>query len=39
MAVVTWWLDRNIKLSAEEVDSTFRLMTLPALEAIRRYRA
>jgi len=39
MAVVTWWLDRNIKLSAEEIDSTFRQMTLPALEAIRRSRA
>ena len=39
MGVVTWWLDRNIKLSAEEMDSTFRLMTLPALQAIRRSRA
>jgi AcrR family transcriptional regulator len=39
MAVVTWWLDRNIKLSVEEIDSTFRQMTLPALEAIRRSRA
>jgi AcrR family transcriptional regulator len=36
MAVVTWWLDRNIKLTAEEIDSTFRQMTLPALQAIRR---
>ena len=35
MAIVTWWLDRNIKLSAEEIDSTFRQMTLPALLAIR----
>jgi len=38
MAVVTWWLDRNIKLSAEEIDSTFRQMTLPALQAILRSR-
>jgi len=36
MAIVTWWLDRNIKLSAEEIDRTFRQMTLPALQAIRR---
>jgi AcrR family transcriptional regulator len=35
MAIVTWWLDRNIKLSAEEIDRTFRQMTLPALQAIR----
>lgn len=36
MAIVTWWLDRNIKLSAEEIDRIFRQMTLPALQAIRR---
>ena len=35
MAIVTWWLDRNIKLSAEEINRTFRQMTLPALQAIR----
>jgi AcrR family transcriptional regulator len=34
IAIVTWWLDRNIKLSAEEIDRTFRQMTLPALQAI-----
>jgi AcrR family transcriptional regulator len=35
MAIVTWWLDRNIKLSAEEIDRIFRQMTLPALQTIR----
>lgn len=35
LAVVTWWLDRRIKLSAEEVDRIFRQMTIPALDAIR----
>jgi len=35
MAIVTWWLDRNIKLTAEEIDAIFRQMTLPALDAIR----
>lgn len=35
MAIVTWWLDRNIKLSAQEIDNTFRQMTLPALQAVR----
>jgi AcrR family transcriptional regulator len=35
MSIVTWWLDRNIKLSAKEIDRTFRQMTLPALQTIR----
>ncbi len=35
MAIVTWWLDRSIKLTAEEIDRTFRQMTLPALQTIR----
>ncbi len=34
MAIVTWWLDRNIKLSAAEIDHAFRQMSLPALRAI-----
>jgi AcrR family transcriptional regulator len=34
MAIVTWWLDRSIKLSAEEIDHAFRQMSLPALQAI-----
>jgi len=38
MAIVTWWLDRSIKLSAEEIDRVFRQMTFPALEAIRSPR-
>ncbi len=33
MSVVTWWLDRNIKLSPEQVDAKFRQMTLLALRA------
>src|SRR5208283_3951310 len=28
MAIVTWWLDRNIKLSAEDINRTFLQMTL-----------
>ena len=31
MSMVTWWLDFNVKLSAEEIDKTFRQMTLPAI--------
>ncbi len=31
MAVLTWWLDHNIKLSPEQVDAKFRQMTLFAL--------
>jgi AcrR family transcriptional regulator len=34
LAIVTWWLDRNVKLSAEEIDRVFRQMTIPALQAI-----
>jgi len=34
-SIVTWWLDRNIRLTAEEINSSFRRMTLPALQAIR----
>jgi len=33
LAIVTWWLDRNIKLSPEEMDSAFRKMTTAAIEA------
>jgi AcrR family transcriptional regulator len=33
MSTVTWWLERNPKLSPEEIDSAFRQMTLPALQA------
>ena len=31
MSMVTWWLDFNVKLSPEEIDETFRQMTLPAI--------
>ena len=33
MSMVTWWLDFNVKLSPEEIDETFRQMTLPAVES------
>jgi AcrR family transcriptional regulator len=33
MSIVTWWLDRNIKLSSAEIDSAFLQMTVPALQA------
>ncbi len=29
MSVVTWWLGRNIRLTPEQVDETFRGMTVP----------
>lgn len=32
MSTVFWWLDSNARLSAEEIDRTFRQMTLPALQ-------
>ena len=35
LAIVTWWLDHSIKLSAEEINRVFRQMTIPALQAIR----
>ena len=35
MSMVNWWLDRNVKLSPEEIDAAFRQMTLPALQSIR----
>lgn len=35
MSTVTWWLDRNVKLSPDELDGAFRQMTLPAIEAAR----
>lgn len=35
MSTVTWWLDRNIKLSPEQIDNLFREMTLPALQSFR----
>jgi AcrR family transcriptional regulator len=33
MSIVTWWLDRNVKLSPEEVDGAFLQLTVPALRA------
>ncbi len=35
MSTVTWWLDRNIKFSPEQLDGLFRQMTLPALQSFR----
>jgi len=34
-SIVTWWLDRSIKLTVEEINALFRRMTLPALHAMR----
>jgi AcrR family transcriptional regulator len=34
MSVVIWWLDRDIKLSPEEMDHAFRNMVLPAIQSI-----
>lgn len=31
MSMVTWWLDFNVKLFPEEIDETFRQMTLPGI--------
>jgi AcrR family transcriptional regulator len=33
MSIVTWWLDRNAKLSPEEVDGAFLQLTVSALRA------
>ena len=33
LAVVTWWLDRNIMLTALELNEHFRALVLPGLEA------
>lgn len=38
MSIVTWWLDRNIKLSPEDIDAVFREMTGPALQAMQRFQ-
>jgi hypothetical protein len=32
MSVAIWWLDRDIKLSPEEMDDAFRNMVLPAIQ-------
>jgi AcrR family transcriptional regulator len=34
MSIVTWWLDHNVKLSAEDINAAFREMALPALKTI-----
>jgi len=34
MSVAIWWLDRDIKLSPEEMDHAFRSMVLPAIQSI-----
>jgi AcrR family transcriptional regulator len=33
MSVVIWWLDRDIKLSPEEMNDMFRNMVLPAIQS------
>jgi len=33
MSVAIWWLDRDIKLSPEEMDHAFRNMVLPAIQS------
>lgn len=33
LSVVVWWLDRDIKLSPEEIDHAFRNMVLPAIQS------
>ena len=33
MSTVTWWLDRNVKLSPDEIDGAFRPNDPPALQA------
>jgi AcrR family transcriptional regulator len=33
MSVVIWWLDRDIKLSPEEMNEAFRNMVLPAIQS------
>ena len=33
MSVAIWWLDRDIKLSPEEMDDAFRNMVLPAIQS------
>ena len=33
MSIVTWWLDRNVKISPEEINSVFLQMTIPALQS------
>ena len=36
MSIVAWWMDRNVKLTPEEIDSAFRQITIPALQALGR---
>jgi AcrR family transcriptional regulator len=33
MSVAIWWLDRDIKLSPEEMDHAFRNMVLPSIQS------
>jgi hypothetical protein len=33
LSVVVWWLDRDIKLSPEEMNVAFRNMVLPAIQS------
>ncbi len=34
MSTMTWWLDYNVKMSAQEIDLAFRQMTLPGLKSM-----
>ncbi len=39
MSVLTWWLDKNARLSPEQVDSAFRSLALSGIDALRTGRS
>ena len=39
MSVLIWWLDKNARLSPEQVDSAFRSLALSGIDALRTGRS
>ena len=38
LSLMTWWLDRDLPYSAEEMDNMFRQLTMPGIEAALRIK-
>jgi hypothetical protein len=38
LSLMTWWLDRDLPYTAEEMDQRFRQLTMPGIEAALRLK-
>jgi hypothetical protein len=38
LSLMTWWLDRGLPFTAEEMDNMFRQLTMPGIETALRIK-